>query len=273
MRGRTRAVATRGRGRARRRRVWPPLAVAALLAVAVTAPPIAPRGAAAAPATLVPIAAGWYVRGSAEGDADEGPPHRVWLDAFAIDRFEVTRGQYAACVRAERCRPPQVYEGPQGDRLPVVGVSWEDARSYCAWRGQRLPTEAEWERAAQGRTPRRFPWGGEAHCERANFGSFAGDGPCAGSNPGRVVEVGRYPGGASPEGVEDLAGNVWEWVADRYGPYGRRTARNPRGPERGAARVVRGGSCCSYFSWPRTTNRLRFPPDYVDGDLGFRCAR
>ncbi|MBK6846958.1 MAG: formylglycine-generating enzyme family protein [Proteobacteria bacterium] len=250
------------------------LIVAALAGLQVLAGlPGLPRGVAAAAPSSVPIAAGWFVRGSAEGEPDERPPQRVWLDAFAIDRFEVTRGQYADCVRAGRCRPPQVYEGSQGLRLPVVGVSWEDARAYCAWRGQRLPTEAEWERAARGRTPRTYPWGEELRCDRANFGSFAGDGLCAGRNPGRVVEVGSHATGASPEGVEDLAGNAWEWVADRYGPYDSRARRNPRGPAVGAPRVVRGGSCCSYFSLPRTTNRLRFPPDYVDVDLGFRCAR
>ncbi|MBK8481416.1 MAG: formylglycine-generating enzyme family protein [Proteobacteria bacterium] len=243
------------------------------------------RARAAPPPLGVPIASGWFVRGSATGDADERPPRRLWLEAFAIDRFEVTRGRYAGCVRSGRCRPPQVYDGPRGENLPVVGVSWEDASAYCAWRGGRLPTEAEWERAARGSTPRVYPWGDALRCDRANFGNFAGDGLCAGKNPGHVVAVGSYPRGASPEGVLDLAGNVWEWVADAYGPYDQRVVRNPRGPAKprpGAeaadglgrqTRVVRGGSCCSYFSLPRTSNRLHFPPDYVDVDLGFRCAR
>ena len=142
------------------------------------------------------------------------------LPGFAIDRTEVTRAGYAACVAARRCKPvPGHLAGPIGSdgHLPVTGVSWFDARDYCGFTGGRLPTEAEWEKAARGTDGREFPWGGgEPQCDRANWGNFDGEGPCAGQNPGKPLPVGRFPQGASPSGALDMAGNVWEWVADRY---------------------------------------------------------
>ncbi|MEP6651961.1 MAG: formylglycine-generating enzyme family protein [Myxococcales bacterium] len=210
----------------------------------------------------LPVAAGPFVRGSAHGDEDERPVRTEVLPAFAIDKTEVTRVAYAACVRARRCRPvPAEMAGPVGtDALvPVTGVSWFDARDFCAFAGGRLPSEAEWEKAARGTDGREFPWGAEPACARANWGNFDGEGPCAAHNPGFPVAVGRYPEGASPYGVLDMAGNVWEWVADRYGEDPRR-------------RVVRGGSCCSYFVPPRAPNRNAWAPEYRDSDLGFRCV-
>ena len=113
--------------------------------------------------------------------------------------------------------------------------------------------------AARGTDGREYPWGNDADCARANWGSYEGEGPCAGKNPGRPVPVGRYAAGASPYGVLDLGGNVWEWVADKY-------------DEDPTRRVVRGGSCCSYFVGPRAPNRNAWAPGHRDGDLGFRCA-
>lgn len=215
------------------------------------------------PAVLrLPVAAGPFVRGSARGDEDERPVRTEVLPAFVIDKTEVTRVGYAACVKARRCRPvPVEMAGPVGTdaMVPVTGVSWFDARDFCAFAGGRLPREAEWEKAARGTDGREFPWGAESACARANWGNFDGEGPCAGSNPGFPVAVGRYPEGASPYGVLDMAGNVWEWVADRYGEDPRR-------------RVVRGGSCCSYFVPPRAPNRNAWAPEYRDSDLGFRCV-
>jgi eukaryotic-like serine/threonine-protein kinase len=250
------------------------LAAALALASSVRASSHAPR------ADRVMIPAGPFTQGSTKGDEDERPMRKVTLKAFAIDRTEVTRGDYAACVAAHRCKPvvvPAAAPGPpavaaSGDpsavvsssaaddpKLPVTGVDWSDAQAYCRFAGGRLPTESEWEKAARGTDGREYPWGAEADCARGNWGTFDGEGPCAGKNPGHPVPVGRYPNGASPYGVLDLGGNVWEWVADKY----------DEDPKR---RVVRGGSCCSYFVAPRAANRNAWAPDHRDEDLGFRCA-
>jgi serine/threonine-protein kinase len=210
-------------------------------------------------ADRVLVPAGPFVRGSTRA-LDERPVARARLAAFRIDRTEVTRAMYARCVTAGRCA--KAGEAPGADLagdLPVTNVSWHDARAYCAFVGGRLPTEAEWEKAARGTDGREFPWGADADCARANWGNYEGEGPCAGKNPGRPVPVGQYPKGASPYGVLDLAGNVWEWVETRY-------------EEDEERRVVRGGSCCSYFIEPRAANRNAWAPHHRDADLGFRCA-
>lgn len=205
----------------------------------------------------VPIPAGPFMRGSTASD-DERPLESKTLPAFSIDRTEVTRAMYARCVLARRCPKPPLDLTKESD-LPVTQVSWHEARAFCAFAGGRLPTELEWEKAARGTDGRAYPWGNEVECSRANWGNFEGEGPCAGKNPGQPTAVGRYPQGASPYGVHDLAGNVWEWVADKYDLE----------PDR---RVVRGGSCCSYFVGPRAANRNAWDPRHRDGDLGFRCA-
>ena len=215
--------------------------------------------AAARPAhDRVVIPAGAFTQGSTRGEEDERPARKVTLKAFAIDRTEVTRGEYAACVEAGRCKATG--DKSDGDaKLPVTGVDWNEAQAYCKFAGGRLPSEAEWEKAARGTDGREYPWGNDADCGKANWGSFEGEGPCAGKNPGRPVTVGSYPTGASPYGALDMGGNVWEWVADKY----------DGDPSR---RVVRGGSCCSFFVGPRAPNRNAWAPDHRDGDLGFRCA-
>ena len=257
-----------------------PMLAAALVCLAAGRAPKADR---------VAIPAGPFTQGSTRGDEDERPAHKVTLKAFAIDRTEVTRGDYATCVAAKRCKAPPhpettinmgTLKGSQNPpatglagqspaatnaiapdpKLPVTDVDWNDAQAYCRYAGGRLPTEAEWEKAARGEDGREYPWGNDADCARANWGSFEGEGPCADKNPGRPVPVGQYPTGASPYGVLDLGGNVWEWVADKY----------DEDPKR---RVVRGGSCCSYFVGPRAPNRNAWAPQHRDRDLGFRCAR
>jgi formylglycine-generating enzyme required for sulfatase activity len=238
---------------------WPPTTTGA-----------APAGAAEAQlegrrpsrAVRITVPAGAFVQGSAKGDDDERPTLTRTLKAFVIDRTEITRSAYASCVAAHRCKGvPQRFVQPTGSdgNLPITGVTWFDARDYCQYAQGRLPTEAEWEKAARGSDGREFPWGDESACGRANWGNYDGEGPCAAVNPGFPVAVGRYESGASPYGVLDLAGNVWEWVADRYGDE----------PHR---RVVRGGSCCSFFVPPRAANRNAWDPTYRDADLGFRCA-
>ena len=233
----------------------------------------------------VPIRGGRFFHGAvADPDAedDEGPGRTLALPAFSIDRTEVTRAAYAACVLAGRCAArADVGAHDLASRLPMTRVTWTEARAFCVAAGGRLPSEAEWARAARGpRDRRRYPWGDAPACARANFGNFEGEGRCP-ENPGRPVEVGRYPSGASPEGVLDLAGNVWEWTADYYD--GRPPARDGSGPKRAPPRdpaelgraprrAVRGGVCCSMYGLPRLTNRVGFPEDYADVDLGFRCA-
>jgi eukaryotic-like serine/threonine-protein kinase len=199
--------------------------------------------------------------GSTKGEEDERPERTVVVKAFAIDRTEVTRAAYGACVKARRCkRPPgDAAAHDAADDLPMTNVSWADAQAYCKFAGGRLPTEVEWEKAARGGDGREYPWGDAPDCARANWGNFDGEGPCAGKNPGRPVAVGGYPTGASVYGALDLAGNVWEWVADKY-------------DEDATRRVVRGGSCCSYFVGPRAANRNAWAPEHRDADLGFRCA-
>lgn len=219
---------------------------------------------AAVRADRVVVPAGPSKQGSTKGDEDERPERTVVVKAFAIDRTEVTRARYAACVVARRCKTvPASTAGrarpPDDAELPVTGVSWADAQAYCRFAGGRLPTEVEWEKAARGSDGREYPWGDELDCARANWGNFDGEGPCAGKNPGQPVRVGSYPTGASVYGALDLGGNVWEWVADKY-------------EDDPGRRVVRGGSCCSYFVGPRAANRNAWAPEHRDADLGFRCA-
>lgn len=206
----------------------------------------------------VAVPAGVFVQGSTRGADDERPARKERLPAFKIDRTEVTRAMYARCVEAKKCAVPPMDLAVDPD-LPVTQVTWKEARAFCAFAGGRLPTEAEWEKAARGADGREYPWGNEPECSRGNWGNFDGEGPCAETNPGRPVPVGQYPAGASPYGVLDMGGNVWEWVADAYD-------LDP------ARRVVRGGSCCSYFVEPRAANRNAWDPEHRDGDLGFRCV-
>jgi formylglycine-generating enzyme required for sulfatase activity len=230
----------------------------AVIVAALAAPTMAePKRRAGGRPDRVLIPAGLFVRGSTAA-LDERPVVKVRLPVFRIDRTEVTRAMYARCVASKRCSKPGI-DLTIEDSLPVTQVSWHDARAYCAFAGGRLPTEAEWEKAARGSDGREYPWGPDADCSRANWGNFEGEGPCAGKNPGHPVAVGAYPTGASPYGVLDLAGNVWEWVEGAY----------EEDPQR---RVVRGGSCCSYFVGPRASNRNAWDPDHRDGDLGFRCV-
>lgn len=213
--------------------------------------------------------------------AHERGAHRVWLHAFGIDRTEVTVGNYQRCVAAGICQPGAISLGTPGfgqPEQPMVGVRWDQAQTYCHWVGGRLPTEAEWERAARGRDRRPFPWGWQFHPRRANHGALTAD--CTDDSDGYTLTapVGSYPDGASPEGILDLAGNAAEWVADLWNPDehyptdASSVSINPRGPTRGHQHVVRGGSYRDPAFALRTTYRAAAGSGERLERIGFRCA-
>ena len=229
------------------------------------------------PRVVVP--AGTFQMGSAETEtaalANERPLHTVYLEAYWIDQTEVTNAIYAACVAAGACPAPgalasstraDYYENPLYARHPVVNVPWAAAQAYCAWAGRRLPTEAEWEKAARGAEGARYPWG-----EALPDASRAGLAPeVADTQP-----VGQYPAGASPYGALDLAGNVREWVSDWYSEsyYGSSpTQRNPQGPVSGQQRILRGGAWDGPAEALRAAARSAVDPATVSATVGFRCA-
>jgi formylglycine-generating enzyme required for sulfatase activity len=210
-------------------------------------------------------------------NGDERPLHTVTLDGYYIDKYEVTNARYKACVDAGGCTAPRsnshsrspYYGTSTYADYPVVTVNWHQASTFCAWVGKRLPTEAEWEKAARGSSgTRKYPWGNEApDCGRSNYNSS-----CVGGDTSRV---GAYPSGASPYGVMDMAGNVWEWVNDWYGAsyYSTSPSVNPQGPATGTKRVLRGGSWYIYFSIVRSAYRYSDVSGYWSYDGGFRCVR
>ena len=221
-----------------------------------------------APAVLVP--AGNFIM----GDDQESPRRELYLDAYYIDRYEVTTARYAKFLEATgSVAPPEDWEKLDRDRgkeLPVVGVDWNDATAYCKWAGRRLPTDAEWEKAARGSDERRYPWGSESpNLDRANYQNASPE-----AYDGGLMNVGAHPSGRSPYGVEDLAGNANEWVTDWYAesfPSG--DVRNPKGPETGTARVIRGGGRFEPSERILSTKRYNGAPDLRGADIGFRCAR
>jgi formylglycine-generating enzyme required for sulfatase activity len=204
--------------------------------------------------------------------APEQPQHTVYLDAFWIDKHEVTNAQYRKCVEARICSAPTTCDG--GERTfddaskaeyPVVCVSWYDAVTYAAWVGGRLPTEAEWEKAARGTDGQIYPWGyGGPTCRRANISGCEG----------KPLPVGSHPDGASPYGALAMAGNVSEWVADWYDGdyYSQSPLRNPQGPDSGGTRVVRGGSFSFEQELVRCAGRDFIDPDRTEDYRGFRVV-
>jgi formylglycine-generating enzyme required for sulfatase activity len=220
---------------------------------------------------MVYVPAGEFVMGSDWGEFDEDPRHVVDLDAFYIDTYETSNALYAKCVEAGECVRPSVWhiEELMQPRQPVVGVGFYDAQAYCGFAGKRLPTEAEWEKAARGTDERRFPWGDDWRPGQVNMHS-ADDGHAWTS------EVGSFPDNLSPYGAYDMAGNAWEWTADfwerRY--YRISPLKNPTGPRTGDRRSMRGGSWM--YDVPffvQTTNRSPGKPLVRKRYVGFRCAK
>ena len=220
------------------------------------------------------VPAGEFTMGSDNGASNEQPVHQVYLDAFWIDQTEVTNAMYALCVQAGTCTPPafnssythgSYYGNSQYADYPVVYVDWNQASAYCGWAGPstgsglgRLPTEAEWEKAARGTDGRTYPWGNAApDMSLLNYNGNMGD----------TTKVGSYPDGASPYGLYDMAGNVWEWVADWYSEtyYQNSPASNPVGLD--------SGSWDGHVSNLRASMRVRGNPDLYSHNIGFRCAR
>lgn len=245
------------------------------------------------------LAAGTFTMGSSDGDVayasalcqrysqpgvlcdaasfqDEQPAHLVQLAAFAIDRTEVTREAYLRCVAAGACVPSRV---PDGDarigelQHPAVLVTAAEAAAYCAFAGGRLPTEAEWERAARAGTARRFPWGNQWNDRIANGAPYD---PALPDQDGYrfLAPVGALRDGANPHGLLDMAGNVWELTADHYDAeaYTHAGAVEPRGPVQGELRVIRGGSHTAPPHMLRATQRATVGEAERRPDVGFRCA-
>lgn len=215
--------------------------------------------------TLVYVPAGSFTMGSDNWLNNENPRHSVTLNAFWLDRTEVTNAQYNRCVKAGKCQASAYTNDSQldGADYPVVGVSWQDAVNYCQWVGGRLPTEAEWEYAARGPENRVYPWGNEFDPAKANTDRFEFTAP-----------VGSYPTGASWVGAQDMAGNVYEWVGDWYDStyYAISPAENPPGPDTGTLRVLRGGSWTDNNPHVRATYRNFEVPGHRSTDFGFRCV-
>lgn len=221
---------------------------------------------------MIFIPAGEFGMGSESddprADEDELPLHTVYLDAFWIDKSEVTNAMYVKCIGIDACTPPArstFYSQPAYADHPVLGVSWNQANVYCAWADRRLPSEAEWEKAARGTDERIYPWGNaDPTSDLVNFNQ----------NMSETTPVGSYPHGASPYGALDMAGNVWEWTLDGYDIdyYLLSGLENPISESPINRRVLRGGNWNSNADGIRATNRFWAFPGRNDTD-GFRCAK
>jgi formylglycine-generating enzyme required for sulfatase activity len=217
-------------------------------------------------AVMVFILAGEFIMGSNDGGDDEKPQHRVTLDGYWIYKHEVTVAQYRKFCNATGRQMPDAPSWGWKDNHPIVKVTWHDATAYAQWAGVRLPTEAEWEKAARGTDGRKYPWGNEWDASKCNNGE---------TGPNQTTPVGSYPQGVSPFGVHDMAGNVWEWCADWYDRnyYHSAPSKNPTGPSSGDYRALRGGSWLDFVNLCRAALRNNFAPADRSIYVGFRCVQ
>jgi formylglycine-generating enzyme required for sulfatase activity len=219
------------------------------------------------PMVLVP--AGSFMMGSEHDQAEAKPAHTVYLDTFYIDQFEVTNERYLACAEAGVCTTGGSgrIRNPAYVGHPVMDVNWSEAQRYCQWRSGRLPTEAEWEKAARGIDERKFPWGNDPiTCDLARYGDCGWF----------TVPVGQHPAGVSPYGAHDMAGNAWEWTADWYDAdyYAYSPENNPTGPEQDTGwKVTRGGAWFYMGDLMSSIWRNHAPPGVAYSYLGFRCVK
>jgi len=222
------------------------------------------------------IPEGNFVMGNPNGAVNEKPAHTVFLSSFWMDKFEVSNQQYASCVNAGVCTEPggknsfkrkDYYGNPEFENYPVIQVTWQQASDYCHWIEGRLPTEAEWEKAAKGLDGTLYPWGNEFVPQNLNF---------SGSGINDTQPVDMYENGMSGYGILNLSGNVAEWVSDLYAENWYSTTNqpeNPTGPENGAYRILRGGSWLTSQNTAQTVNRFQSLPTGAGFDRGFRCVR
>ncbi|HTN43973.1 MAG TPA: formylglycine-generating enzyme family protein [Nitrospiria bacterium] len=228
--------------------------------------------------SMVFIPAGEFFMGSNDGSYDAKPVRMVYLDGFSIDKYEVTFAQFYQFIGLTGHRKPRLAgylsasvteDIPLFIRAmnPVVGVSWDDAVEYCQWKGKRLPSEAEWEKAAKGTDKRKWPWGNE---ERSEYANLLGDDGAPYTAP-----VNQFRKDVSPYGVYDLAGNAMEWVADWFNQDSYRIlpVSNPLGVSSGESRVIRGASWNDSIKRAQTSIRFKMSPEYRDVTIGFRCAK
>jgi formylglycine-generating enzyme required for sulfatase activity len=247
--------------------------------VAGCTPSLAPELTDAKGISMRLVPAGEFMMGSDDDSDIHNQSHNVYLGAFYMDLYEVTNAHYADCVTADICDPPHsdrtdfrsiYYGNPEYDNFPVIYVDWMMAKTYCEWRGARLPTEAEWEKAARGTDGRSYPWGEGISCDNANYdGSTDFDTLCIGD----TTEVGSYESGRSPYGLYEMAGNVFEWVSSLYKPYPYDATDGRENLTIGGSRVIRGGAWSEGPNDQRVFYRSWVGPDQSETAIGFRCAR
>ncbi len=241
---------------------------------------------------LVSIPEGWFIMGEDNGEDDEKPAHRVWLDAFQIEKYEVSAVQFAAFLNTvkdpekvekyadfgcEKCTiiyGGSKYSARQGyENRPANYVSWYGANAYCKYVGRRLPTEAEWEKAARGEDARKYPWGNQEPGNSHNLAVYTYENHNDKWTDMKPVD--SLSAGKSPYGAHHMAGNVWEWAADWYDEnyYRQNVVKNPAGNSSGQYRPLRGGSWGSVVSTLRTADRVNSRPEFRNDDIGCRCAK